>query len=320
MIVFDNVSIDIDLLQVIQDLKQETGKLDDIRQVGEDVRITCPYHAGGHEEHPSASVYVGKSTDTLKNGTWHCFTCNSKGSFINFVATTLEVSEESAKEWLKHKYHNLVKIDVIPIELEKIDLSKPKSYKLRIDDSDYQSFHPYMVKRHLNQSICERFNVKYDPLTKSLVFPVYDLNDELVFETRRSVNTKEFFIPRGVEKPLYLLNEVLKINPPFVIITEGQIDALTSWSYRVPAIATMGAISQNQIEMLNSVGLHCLVTMFDNDSAGRRFTKTILNKIRKDMFLINIEIKNNKKDINDLTESEFNEYLNEQGLTYRLIY
>ena len=320
MIVFDNVSIDIDLLKVLDDLKLETGKLDEIRQVGEDIRVTCPCHAGGHEEHPSANIYIGKSTDTLKNGTWHCFTCNSKGSFVNFVSKTLEVSEEGAKEWLKHKYYDLVKIDAIPIELKKIELSNPtKSYNLKIDDSDYQSFHPYMIKRHLKQDICEKFNVKYDPLTKSLVFPVYDINNELVFETRRSVNTKEFYIPRGVEKPLYLLNEALKINPPFVIITEGQIDALTSWSYGVPAIATMGAISQNQIDILNSVGLHCLVTMFDNDNAGKRFRNTIIKKVRKDMFLINIDIKNNKKDINDLSETEFNNYLNEQGLTYRLM-
>lgn len=90
------------------------------------------------------------------------------------------------------------------------------------------SFHPYMIKRHLNQDICNKFKVKYDNKSESLVFPVWDENNNLVMLTRRSVLNKTFLIDKGIDKPVYLLNYIQKENITKCIITEGQIDALTA--------------------------------------------------------------------------------------------
>lgn len=132
--------------------------------------------------------------------------------------------------------------------------------------------------------------------------------------TRRSVLNKTFLIEQDKEKPLYLLNEILNKHYNKVIITEGQIDALTAWDYGFPAIATLGGLSDKQIDILNKSNINFVITMFDNDNAGKTFTKKLINKLNKNIFVIETQLPSNKKDINDLTYEEFWECLNKSGI------
>jgi hypothetical protein len=51
--------------------------------------------------------------------------------------------------------------------------------------------------------------------------------------------------------------------------------------------------------------------MFDNDQAGKRFEQKLLSKIRKDILVISVPIPfPNKKDINDLSQDEFDYCIN----------
>jgi DNA primase len=111
----------------------------------------------------------------------------------------------------------------------------------------------------------------------------------------------------------------MKKNYPFVVVCEGQIDALTCWSYGVPAVALFGVGSSEQYKVLNSTGIRNWVTFFDNDDAGRKATNRFNKMIRKDTLVTNLSFGNiNKKDINDLTIQEFDQILDDQGLYFRI--
>ena len=45
--------------------------------------------------------------------------------------------------------------------------------------------------------------------------------------------------------------------------------------------------------------------MFDNDSAGRRFTEILKNKISKRIIINEIQLPAGKKDVNELSKEEF---------------
>ena len=93
-------------------------------------------------------------------------------------------------------------------------------------------------------------------------------------------------------------SSVNKNNIKSAIITEGPIDCLTAYTYGFPAIATFGSISDEQIEKINSSCLESIYTMFDNDAAGYKFTAKLMKKLNKRILVTNVNIPNNKKDIN----------------------
>ena len=166
-----------------------------------------------------------------------------------------------------------------------------------------------MWYRKLSKEVVDMFRVGYDKHRDAITFPVYDEKHRLVMVTARSVNTKRFWIPAGIQKPVYLLDYVIKNNITKVIVTEGQIDALTAWSYGFPAVATMGCPSDEHIKLLNSCGLRVIITMFDNDAAGENFARRLKKYLRNDIFLLHAKLPEGTKDINDLTKEQFDEVI-----------
>lgn len=299
------------LLDIIKDTKSSliNGKLSVVKSMGNNIRVSCvnPEHKGGHESRASADVYIGNSTDRVKYGTYSCFTCQLACSFIHFIAMAFEKDDAWAEKWLIDNYgEGFIEEELLNLPEINLNTNKQKNILNESILNSFESFHPYMAQRKLSKRIIELFKIKYDPETKCLVFPVYDEKNNLVMLTRRSVEGKKFIIDKDREKPLYLLNYINEHSIDKVIITEGAIDALTACVYGFPAIATMGAISEHQIELLNKSSIRILYLFFDNDYWGKRFKNNLLKKLRKDILTVDVNIsKTGKKDINELDEKEF---------------
>ena len=119
-----------------------------------------------------------------------------------------------------------------------------------------------------------------------------------------TVRGKNFFIPGGVIKPIYLLNFIIKEHITNVLVTESQINALTAWSWGFPAIALFGTGSKEQYEILRRSGIRNYVLCFDGDSAGDSGIKRFIKNMNEDVFISVVEIPRGK-DLNDLTKDEF---------------
>ena len=322
-LIIDNHVIKQDIKEILSTLKSElsNGKLSNIQYKGDEVSITCPFHKGGKENKPSCFIYVGED-EKIPWGTFHCFTCGEKGSLVKFIASAFDRNEYYAKEWLKKNFTEKVleykRLDIAE-EITSKDLRKYPDYIpardeaikqiARMVDEDIlnklQSWHPYMEQRHISKEIANKFEVKYSPEKECLVFPVRDRNGELISATTRSVKDKKFNIPKSTEKTIYLLNECLKENCNQVVVCEGQIDALVSWSYGVPAIALFGAgTTEGQMKELNKTNIIHYILMYDNDSAGRKGANRFKKMIKKNVFVTDIIMPINK-DVADCTKEEF---------------
>lgn len=303
-----NKTISKPIVDIIHDLQKRCpGKLSTIKVTGNDIQITCPNknHKGGREAKASAGIYIGASTDKLKTGFFHCFTCDERGPFEHFVALCFECSEDFAKKWLIENYAD-ASADFL-VDLPKITLHKksPAFLSESILES-FQSFHPYMNERKLSLDLCKRFQISYDPASECLVFPVRNEKGRLVMLTRRSVKEKKFIIDKDIEKPLYLLNNVLQDSPTKFMIAEGQIDAVSAYGFGMPCVATIGAISDKQIAILNNSGVRTLYIMFDGDFYGNKFKEKLLKKLKPGILPICVPIiVAGRKDINDLSKEEF---------------
>ena len=311
-LIIDNYVINKPIEEILTLLKLSltNGKLKDIENKGDNILVTCPHHDGGHEKTPACNIYTGNDTK-LPYGYFNCFVCGEKGSFLKFVAECFDASESYAKAWLLKNFGG----ELIAKNLfmgAPIVLNRNKGIKKHLDESildQYQTWNPYLAKRKLSREICELFKVRYDPKYRQVIFPAYDMNGNLVMLTKRSIDTKSFYLDKDVEKPVYCLDYVMKNNIKTVLITEGPFDCLTGWEYGFPTIATFGKISDYQIEQINKSCINIIYAAFDNDAAGRSFLETLKRKLTKRIIIIETKFPAWRKDLNDLTKEELQEII-----------
>lgn len=302
------------IINILYQAKREltNGKLKDIQKAHDaNILISCPCHKGGYEKRPSCRVLADETCEDLEAGYAYCFSCGYSAPFAQVIGDLFNEDKSFGEEWLVERFGNtFVEQEEF---LQEIVLDKPTVKKEYLDESvlvPFDFYHPYMWKRKLSKEVVDRFRVGYDQERDAITFPVYDERHNLVMITARSVNSKHFWIPKNVDKPVYLLYDILERGIDSIVITEGQIDALTSWTYGKPAVATMGCPSDKQIDTLNRSGIRCITSMFDNDAAGLRFYERFKKKLNPDILLCRAQLPSGKKDINELTFDEFNYSLN----------
>lgn len=293
---------------IIELLRQQcfVNHLDRLRNIeikSNNIRITCPFHSGGHERTPSCEILLEDKGSTPA-GTVHCFGCGYRASLVKFIANCLNISYKQATEWiLSVSNYDIIQStrDISEIEL-KLDTEDVEEEipEVSIDElKQYDYIHPYMFERKLTDDIIKKFDVGYDPKTDSLTFPVY-VDGKCVFVAKRRVKYKRFDLPELKNKPVYGLDYVTDNE---FIICEGVIDALTCWSYGKQAVALFGTASDYQLKILNNVRQRKLVIGTDGDEAGdkaaRRIAKALTNKL-----VTRLDIPKGK-DINDLSKEEF---------------
>lgn len=306
MIIIDNKTISKPIIDILKTIREEVnnGKLREIKVRGDNIRCSCPFHKDGLENKASCDIYIGES-DKVETGWFKCFTCNEQGPFYKFVGKCFDADDEFGKQWLVERFYDgFVEREFY---LDPIDIKNYKKKKYldeRMLDA-FEDYHPYMLKRKLSKDICSRFKVKYDRKTESLVFPVWDIKNNLVMLTRRSVNNKTFIIDKDCEKPVYLLNYITKNKIKEATVVESQINCLSLWSWNIPSIATFGCnVTEKQINDINKSGINHLYICFDGDEAGRHGTINLIKKLKKDI-IIDVIVMDKGKDVNDITEDRF---------------
>lgn len=320
-LVIDNKVITEPIINILKQVRAETGftLYNDIQDKGDNLMVCCPRHKNGIEKHPSCSVLNTDTDPNVPIGWHHCFTCGLSLPLEAVIGECFGRDVEFGKEWLKDHYGNVFidRKEVLP----EINFNKSTQVKKYIDESvlrEYEYYHDYMWERKLTKEVVDKYEVGYDPQRMMLTFPVRDEKGNLCMITARSTQLKMFHIDKNIEKPVYLLYYMLKDNVKTVYVCEGQLDALTACSYGYPCVATMGGPSAHQISILNRCGIRNMITVFDNDEAGYRFTQVFNKSISKDILVSNFSWQGiDKKDINDFSEEEFTLELEKQGLSFK---
>lgn len=294
-----------DIITLLQ-LTLSNGKLRDVKHGTENIVITCPIHGGGRESHPACNIYIGEDSK-LPYGYFNCFVCGSNGSFLKFVASCFESSEDYALTWLLKNFDS-EKLPKIFDLGEPISLEPKKATTVVLDETildRYLTWHSYLGDRKLSRATCEKFKVRYDPEFRQIIFPTYNLENQLVMLSKRSIDTKTFYLDFDVEKPVYCLNYIKKAGYKTAVITEGPFDTLTGWEYGFPTCGTFGRLSPRQISDINRSGITTLYTAFDNDEAGKIFTRVLKARLSNRIIVKELVLPAHRKDVNECTKEEF---------------
>lgn len=312
----DNYIIKTPILDILYRIKASisNGKLRDIIPRGSEIRITCPVHKNGLESTPAADIYLGNDTN-IPYGYFNCFVCGAKGRFEKFVAECFNSTVDYAKEWLiKHygeqKENNLPSFD----EDIQVGVKKTKNYLSKKELGSYLDWNSYLAYRKLSRELCEKFNVKYDPKYRQVIFPVYDRHGNLLMLAKRSIDTKTFYLDKNITKPLYCLDKIINYDFKKFMIVEGPIDCLTCYMHDIPAVATLGMITKEQVNQLNKICPKVIYIATDNDEVGNKLAKYLEDNLDKHILTVRIELPKDKKDVNDLSEEEWQKIIEKYSL------
>lgn len=313
MIRIDKKVIDAEVITILEEVKryrmERDGKiiLKDINETGNNVMVTCPFHKDGNERKPSCGVSTIETPDTPA-GTVHCFTCGKNMQFDRFISYLLGVEDggSTGRQWLIEHF-DVSYTRNLNVILSRGGRKSGETYNIVQENQlqQYRYYHPYMYKRGLTDEIIERYDIGYDKINDMITFPVRDIQGRCLFLAKRSVKGKFFILPQGKNKPLYGVYE-LDYSKSDIYIVESFFNALTlaKWGYN--AIAMMGTGSNYQYKLINELPFRTIHLCLDGDMAGRHGTEKLL-KIIKNGVLVYNHILPDGKDVNDLTEDEFNQ-------------
>ena len=282
----------------------------------------CPFH---DDNNPSLSVSTDKKI-------YKCFSCGATGTVFKFIMDYENVSFlESVKKVADIAGINVDvgktnKVSIYP-ELHKIyDLSL-KFYMNNINTAGGKAAKEYLKQRDINEEIIKEFQIGlaldnnealtkilikkfeqkdllktgllgktdygfYDLFQSRIMFPLYDLNGQVVGYSGRIYNKEDnskYINTRETEifKKGELLYNYHKAKDParrenVVIVVEGFMDVIRMHTIDIKnVVATMGtATTINQANLIKKMAKEVIIC-FDGDKAGAKATMSLAEELIK---------------------------------------
>lgn len=301
------------------------------------IQICCPYHSGGMERRPSAGL-------RKSDGVFHCFACGEIHSLQEVISHCFGHDDTLGMFGWQWLLKNFATVQIEERKDVELDFKRINSnYTNRTGNSSfcsvdkdvirfvteeeldkYRYIHPYMYKRGLTDEVIELFDIGYDRDTECITFPVRNISGDCLFVARRSVKSKFFNYPKGVEKPLYGLYELYQtwkeannhykgIDSDWsdrvgdyddVIITESMLDALSFWTVGEHAVALNGLGNELQFKQLRELPCRKIILATDMDEKGLEARKRIRKNLQNKKIITEYLFPKGRKDANECTKEE----------------
>jgi hypothetical protein len=272
------------------------------------------YERTNREDH-SPSWWINVSS-----GMHTCFSCHYKGNLLQLVCDvkkfyieaygTTSYDYQAAKDWLKLSAdvsveQLLEQLNALPNYVH----SAPKP--IEMSEARLAIYGPpppvQLIRRSITEDSAEAYGVLWDDKKQAWILPLRDpdSNKLMGWQEKGTVDRTFFNRPSGLQKSKTLFG-IENQNANTVIVVESPLDCLRLYSAGyVGAVAICGsAPSEEQVKLLRYSSK--VVAAFDNDSAGRKANKEMLEFGRKyglNLFFFNYS-GSDKKDPGDMTEEE----------------
>lgn len=336
--IINNIQFNCELDEIITELQSQLAVnhiplIQKKQNTPTDIMIQCPYHGDGQERRPSAGI-------RKSDGQFHCFACGEVHSLQEVISHCFGHYEDAFGAWgWKWLNKNFATVEVENRKDVDLDFSRntnnhtadmdSQNYVTEEELDKYRYYHPYWKERKItDERLIELFDLGYDKKSRCITFPVRDIQGRTLFIARRSVDTKYFNYPAGVEKPLYGLYEYLTDVQESVdklrtqrsgktyflekaselIVCESMLDALTAWQYGKYAVALNGLGNELQFKQLRELSCRKLILATDNDEAGLNARERIRANV-KNKLITEYQFPKGKKDLNELDFTEFENLL-----------
>ncbi|MED4841538.1 toprim domain-containing protein [Weizmannia sp. CD-2023] len=287
--------IQIDYLRELKKYEWEHAKWTETRLI-----CRSPFR---YEKHPSFAVNLetGVWIDSGGDGDYY------KGNFVSLVSFLRNETYVESEEYLLETYDQLHYRDADELELDFEGWVQPKQTYEKLDEVILKKFAyrcSYLEQRGIAEIYQRAVKIGYDPQHRAISIPWFDKNGDLVAIKFRSVLDKRFWYYSGgqpVRNHLWGMWLVHLKHAKRVFIVESEIDALTLWAHKIPAVAVGGSsMTDKQRKLILEGDVETIVLATDNDRAGRRLADSIRDKLNGFVNIEKMWFPAKYKDVNDL--------------------
>jgi len=232
-----------------------------------------------------------------ENGCWKCFHCDAKGSWFNLVdqlGETEKVTLESITD-VQHTAELVTKQPDLKITSEDIE-----SYHLQVPDRIFDYLRG--GERGLTVETLEEFKVGWDG--KSIVFPIFNKEGNVINlrhrrDPVRSDENKMWNEPGG--KAALFNIKVLSEEKDYVLLCEGEFDAMVANQYGFPAVSGTAGANTFKTEWVDDFNkVKKVFIVYDTDEAGREGALNVARKLGTKAYIVGLPAANGEKvDVTD---------------------
>jgi DNA primase len=228
---------------------------------GEEIHASCPFpenHLSGSDRHPSFAINVEK-------GVFNCFSCGSKGTIEELVATVRGLSITGALSFLEGIGFSKLERELRERQEDVLPEIIPEGILLYYDK--------------MENEFAEIYRGEVDG-QECLIYPVRNIEGKLVGALARSIEGKYHKVLWNLQKSRFLYGEnLIEIEQP-VVIVEGPGDVISLRKSGLKnAVALMGiSVSDTQAEKLLALSSEFVVWL-DKDESGAKGMLMIHKKL-----------------------------------------
>lgn len=208
------------------------------------------------------------------------------GNFVKLLAFLRDETYEETADYLINMYGVNKAHNSNDLRLPTLCLPKHKKPTVLAESvlKAYAYNHPYLYNRGISEKVQRFMGVGYDRQANAITIPWRYANGKLANVKYRKVQGKAFWYRKGAEPVRHLvygIDKVYRHGLSEVYICEAEIDVMSVYTAGKPAIAIGGAsISDKQIELIRKSPIERAVLALDNDKAGEKVKRQIIDAIK----------------------------------------
>lgn len=218
---------------------------------------------------------------------FYCFSCGVSGNIINWLRTFEDLSfDEAVKKAAALANMDLASLKTSDTVLFLKELSPKKnsaksiSERKILDLGEYEKFSTEIpqewVKEGIPPEILQKYEIRVDPRSNRIVYPVYDNEDRLIgvkgrtrFENYKQLKIMKYMNYHKIGKVDYLTGmkwarDSVR-NSKKIVIFEGlkSVMKMDAWGYHNCVSAETSHLNKDQIKLLIGMGLKEVTIAFD---------------------------------------------------------
>lgn len=243
-----------------------------VKRSAKNVYVLCPFH---EDKNPSLSI-------SIDSGVFRCWGCGEVGGFHRLIAIWDGIPESEAKkktierDLLKEAYDEMERF--FSVDKPSFLYFNSRSFETTFSPAEESELATkYVEQRKLPLQSIDLFNLRWGTKGRyhdRVIVPIFDVNGKIASYAARSIH-KDVFPktrkPKTANFTLFGLYEWTKINEklPWVVLVEGEWDAMYLTSFGIPAAATMGTagLTDKQLSLLVKYTAKVILS-YDGDEAG----------------------------------------------------
>lgn len=224
------------------------------------------------------------------------------GNFVKLLAFLRSETYEETAEYLRYKYGIIDFTDQYRVPIPQLKRERKRIVLAEEELTKYTQRHSYLSTRNIAPKVEAFFQTRYASEAKAVVIPWRHPNGELANIKFRKVRGKAFWYARQaspIRDLVFGLDKIHKHGLAEVEVCEAEIDAMSLWSIKKPAIALGSAsISRKQIDAIKRSPIEKLIISTDSDKAGEKVAEQIRQAF-PEISLYRRELPEGVKDVNE---------------------